>query len=68
MPLYRNLGYDDATGRADAHGQLAATPMARIRDSTLAVLLDAGIAPDDAAAALLAALACPGPGRRSRSR
>ena len=26
------LGYDHATGRADAHGQLAATPMARIRE------------------------------------
>ena len=61
VPLYRNLGYDDATGRADAHGQLAATPMARIRDSTMTVLLEAGIAPDDAAAALLAAWHAPDP-------
>ncbi len=61
VPLYRNLGYDDATGRADAHGQLAATPMARIRDATQEVLLEAGIAPDDAAAALLAAWHAPDP-------
>ena len=61
VPLYRNLGYDDATGRADAHGQLAATPMARIRDATQAVLLEAGIAPDDATAALLAAWHAPDP-------
>jgi len=61
VPLYRNLGYDDATGRADAHGQLAATPMARIRDSTMTVLLEVGIAPDDAEAALLAAWHAPDP-------
>ena len=30
--LPESSGYDDATGRADAHGQLAATPMARIRE------------------------------------
>ena len=67
-PLSAMLGYDAATGRADAHGRLAATPMARLRDSDPAVLLDAGHRPDDAAAALLARLACPGPGRARASR
>lgn len=45
-PLYAMLGYDVATGRAIGGGRLAATPMARIRESTASVLRDAGVAED----------------------
>lgn len=54
-PLFEMLGYDVATARAIGGGRLAATPMARIREATGAVLRDAGVAPDAAESALASA-------------
>ena len=36
--LFAMLGYDATSGRATGHGRLAATPMARLRDLTRALL------------------------------
>ena len=47
-PLFAMLGYDPVAGRVMPGGGLAATPMARLRERTLAVLVEAGL--DDAAA------------------
>ena len=61
VPLYRALGYDPATGRATAGGPVAAMPMARLRDLTLAVVRETGSAPAAAAAAVEAAWHAPDP-------
>jgi phosphoglycolate phosphatase len=42
-PLYAMLGFDVATGRILPGGGLALTPMARLRERTRAVLLEAGL-------------------------
>jgi phosphoglycolate phosphatase-like HAD superfamily hydrolase len=59
--LYALLGVDLATGRVHAHGLLAATPMARIREAVKAHLVDAGVTPAAAEAALDAAWDAPDP-------
>jgi phosphoglycolate phosphatase len=59
--LYGMLGYDEATGRALAGGRLAATPMARLRELTLELLVDAGLDRDAAGAALATAWRAPDP-------
>jgi phosphoglycolate phosphatase-like HAD superfamily hydrolase len=41
--VYATLGVDDVTGRVDPHGALAATPMARIRESLQDGITAAGI-------------------------
>jgi phosphoglycolate phosphatase len=61
VPLYEMLGYDAATGRAIAHGQLAATPMARIRDLIHGLLVDLGLTTAETDAALVAAWHAPDP-------
>jgi phosphoglycolate phosphatase-like HAD superfamily hydrolase len=58
-PLYAMLGYDAAAGRAIGGGRLAATPMARIREATEDVLLDAGVPADAVEPALDAAWHAP---------
>lgn len=60
-PLYAMLGYDAASGRAVGGGRLAATPMARIRETTAVVLGDAGVAKDAIEPALEAAWHAPDP-------
>ena len=57
-PLYGALGFDPATGRATARA-LAAMPMARLRDLTLAVVREQGGDPAAAAAAVDAAWHAP---------
>ncbi len=42
-PLYAMLGFDAATGRILPGGGLASTPMARLRERTRVVLLEAGL-------------------------
>ena len=61
VPLYRALGYDPATGRAKAGGPVAAMPMARLRDLTLALVRETGSGPAEAAAAVDAAWHAPDP-------
>jgi phosphoglycolate phosphatase len=61
VPLYAMLGYDDPSGRAIGGGRLAATPMARIREATAAVLRDAGVAEDAIGTALETAWHPPDP-------
>jgi phosphoglycolate phosphatase len=61
VPLYAMLGYDDPSGRAVGGGRLAATPMARIREATAAVLRDAGVAEDAIGTALETAWHPPDP-------
>ena len=51
-PLFAMLGYDVATRRAVTGGRLAATPMARIREATGAVLRDVGVPADVAESGL----------------
>ena len=47
--VYETLGVDRASGRVLAHGALAATPMARIREAlTAALTAEAGIQPEEA--------------------
>jgi HAD superfamily hydrolase (TIGR01509 family) len=60
-PLFAMLGYDAVTGRAHTHGALAATPMARLRDLTLGVLVAAEVSPDDAETVVEAAWQAPDP-------
>jgi phosphoglycolate phosphatase len=60
-PLYAMLGYDSATGVVAPGGGLAATPMARLRDRTLEVLIGEGLAPAEAEAALRVAWHAPDP-------
>jgi len=42
-PLFAMLGYDLVTRRALAHGALAATPMARLREMTVDVVAGSGV-------------------------
>ena len=41
--LFRAIGFDGATGRADPHGGLAAMPMAVLRRFTVDVVVEAGL-------------------------
>ncbi len=61
--LFATLGYDGTTNRAVANGFLAAAPMARIRDATRGLLLDAGLDPAATDAALETAWQAPDPVR-----
>jgi phosphoglycolate phosphatase len=60
-PLFAMLGYDATTGRVHTHGGLAATPMARLRDMTAAVLADAGVPPDQVRATMATTWDAPDP-------
>lgn len=60
-PLDAMLGFDPATGSVTPHGGLAATPMARLREVTLQVLIGDGVADDVARAAVAAAWHAPDP-------
>jgi phosphoglycolate phosphatase-like HAD superfamily hydrolase len=60
-PLFEMLGYDPEHHRADAHGGLIATPMARIREMTSMVLVRSGVEPSLADAALADAWHAPDP-------
>jgi len=60
-PLFEMLGFDADTGAVTPHGGLAATPMARIREMTLAVLVAGGSAEIEAAAAVALAWHAPDP-------
>jgi phosphoglycolate phosphatase-like HAD superfamily hydrolase len=59
--LYPLLGVDPGTGLVHAHGLLAATPMSRIREHVEAYMLESGVAPARAAAAVDAAWHAPDP-------
>jgi len=59
--LYRVMGVDPATGLVDPHGALAATPMAVLRGMTETTLMQAGLSPAEAAAAVLASWHAPDP-------
>ncbi|MDH5243724.1 MAG: HAD family hydrolase [Chloroflexota bacterium] len=60
-PLFTMLGYDDRTGRAHAGGALIATPMGRLRDLTMTLLLGEGLDRISAQAALDTAWNAPDP-------
>lgn len=53
-PLFAMLGYDLISGRALAHGAMAATPMARLREMTVDVVAGSGV-PLEIAEAIVAA-------------
>jgi HAD superfamily hydrolase (TIGR01509 family) len=59
--LFAMLGYDPATGAISPHGGLAATPMARLRDRTSEILVDAGLDAAEAERALEEAWHAPDP-------
>lgn len=59
--LFAMFGYDATTGRATGRGRLAATPMARLRDLTGTLLVEEGLSPDEAEAALERAWHAPDP-------
>lgn len=59
--LYPLLGVDRATGRVQAHGLLAATPMRRLREVVEGYLSDAGAGPAAAAEAVASAWHPPDP-------
>jgi phosphoglycolate phosphatase len=61
VPLFAMLGYDPAVRRAHAGGGLIATPMSRLRDMTLALLVGEGLTPDVATTTLEAAWHSPDP-------
>jgi phosphoglycolate phosphatase-like HAD superfamily hydrolase len=60
-PLNRMLGFDPATGAVEPHGGLAATPMARLRELTRAVLVAEGTSEADASVAVDGAWHAPDP-------
>lgn len=60
-PLYAMLGYDPAARVARPGGGLISTPMARLREMTIAVLLDAGVGASDAEHVVAAAWHAPDP-------
>jgi phosphoglycolate phosphatase len=60
-PLFAMLGYDPVARRAHAGGGLIATPMSRLRDMTLALLVGEGLTADVATAALDSAWHSPDP-------
>jgi HAD superfamily hydrolase (TIGR01509 family) len=55
------MGVDRATGTVHPHGLLAATPMARLRELVVETLIDEGIEPDAATAAVAATWDPPDP-------
>ena len=59
--LYLVLGFDDATGAAMPGGALAATPMARLREMTIAVIVACGWARAEATRAVERAWFTPDP-------
>lgn len=59
--LFLVLGYDETTGMATPGGGLAATPMARLRQMTVAVLVAGGATPREAEAAVARAWFAPDP-------
>jgi phosphoglycolate phosphatase len=61
QPLHQMLGLDAVTGMVTPHGGLAATPMARLRDMTRAVLVAEGASPGQASAAVDLAWHAPDP-------
>lgn len=60
-PLFAMLGYDPAARVARPGGGLISTPMARLYDMTVAVLVGAGVAPADARDAVAGAWHAPDP-------
>lgn len=60
-PLDAMLGFDPVTGAVSPHGALAATPMARLREMTLAVVIEDGVPSHQAAAAVATAWHAPDP-------
>jgi phosphoglycolate phosphatase len=60
-PLFAMLGYDPATGLVQPGGGLAATPMARLRERTHALLVAEGLSDADAERALASAWHAPDP-------
>jgi phosphoglycolate phosphatase len=60
-PLYEMLGFDAATGTVTPHGGLAATPMARLRDLSQAVLVAGGSSDAEAVVAVHQAWHAPDP-------
>ena len=58
---YRLMGVDESTGKIDPHGLFAATPMPRLRELVRAMLVDDGIGPAAAEAALATAWDPPDP-------
>lgn len=60
-PLFAMLGYDLVSGRALAHGAMAATPMARLRDMTVDVVAGAGVGAEVAEAIVAATWQAPDP-------
>ena len=59
--LYEMLGYDEDSGRARSGGRLSATPMARLQDLTLDLLVEHGLGRADAATAMATAWRAPDP-------
>jgi phosphoglycolate phosphatase len=59
--LYPLLGLDRATGRVEAHGLMAATPMRRLREVVERYVSDAGAGPAAAAEAVASAWHAPDP-------
>jgi HAD superfamily hydrolase (TIGR01509 family) len=59
--VFALMGVDRATGTVHPHGLLAATPMARLRELVVETLLDEGIEPDAATAAVAATWDPPDP-------
>jgi phosphoglycolate phosphatase-like HAD superfamily hydrolase len=60
-PLLERYGVDPETKRTLAHGLLAATPMPRIRELTVALVEAVGVSPNDAEHAVAAAWRPPDP-------
>ena len=60
-PLFTMLGFDPATGRVLPEGGLAATPMARLRERTRDVVVEAGLTVVAAEAAMAGAWHAPDP-------
>jgi phosphoglycolate phosphatase len=60
-PLFAMLGYDPVARVARPGGGLISTPMARLHDMTVAVLVDNGVAPARAEQAVAAAWHAPDP-------
>jgi phosphoglycolate phosphatase len=60
-PLFAMLGYDPVARAVRVGGGLAATPMARLRERTVTVLVDAGLTDAEAERAVAAAWHAPDP-------
>jgi phosphoglycolate phosphatase len=60
-PVFAMLGYDPVARVARPGGGLISTPMARLHDMTVVALIDAGVAPADAEAAVAGAWHAPDP-------